>query len=126
MKKLILSLIISLFPVPVLAQVPIDPLRLPDSEAGSYVYTLGIGYSPYGQQREFVGFFGDPGTLTRINRDFNFSFSGSYSFNKNLTIYGNATPYLFMKEEKQQFTNESITTRKTETDITGSLALEYR
>jgi hypothetical protein len=42
MKKLILSLIISLFPIPVLAQVPIDPLRLPDSEAGSYVYTLGI------------------------------------------------------------------------------------
>jgi hypothetical protein len=126
MKKLIASLIISLFPLPVLAQVPIDPLRLPDSEAGSYVYTLGINYSPYGQQREFVDFFGDPGTLTRIDNNFNLSFSGSYNFNKNISIYGNVAPSLFIREEKQQFINESITTTKTETDITGGLALEYR
>ncbi len=126
MKKLILSLIISLFPLPVLAQVPIDPLRLPDSEAGSYVYTLGINYSPYGQQREFVDFFGDPGTLTRIDNNFNLSFSGSYNFNKNISIYSNVAPSLFIRQEKQQFINESITTTKTETDITGGLALEYR
>jgi len=126
MKKLILSLIISLFPIPVLAQVPIDPLRLPDSEAGSYVYTVGIGYSPYGIEREFVDFVGDPGRYTRIDNNFNLSFSGSYNFNKNISIYGNVAPFLFMREEKQQFINESITTTKTETDITGGLALEYR
>ncbi|TAE59151.1 MAG: hypothetical protein EAZ76_02235 [Nostocales cyanobacterium] len=126
MKKLILSLIISLFPIPVLAQVPIDPLRLPDSEAGSYIYTFGIGYSPSGIERDFVDFFGDPARLTLTENSLNLSFSGGYSFNKNLSIYANVIPSLFVREEKQQFINESITTRRSETDITGSLALEYR
>lgn len=126
MKKLILTLIISLFPIPVLAQVPIDPLRLPDSEAGSYVFTFGIGYNPSGIEREFIDFLGDPARLTVIDNNLNLSFSGSYSFNKNLSIYSNVAPSLFIREEKQQFINESITNRTTETDITGSLALEYR
>lgn len=126
MKKLILSIIFPLFTTPVLAQVPIDPLRLPDGEAGSYVYTLGIGYSPSGRQREFVDFFGDPGRFTLIDNNLNLSFSGSYSFNKNISIYSNVVPSLFIREEKQQFINESITTTNTETDITGGLAIEYR
>jgi hypothetical protein len=126
LNQLIFSLIISLFPIPVLAQVPIDPLRLPDSEAGSYIYTFGIGYSPSGTERDFVDFFGEPARLTLIENSLNLSFSGGYSFNKNLSIYANVIPSLFLREETQQFINESITTRRTETDITGSLALEYR
>ncbi len=125
MKKAIATIVFSFLATPVLAQVPIDPLKLPDSEAGSYVYTLGIGYSPDGQQEEYIDFSGEPASFTYQEKQLNLSFSGSYSFSKNISIYGNIIPYLLIKEETQKFGDQSNTNTETETDISGDLSLEY-
>ncbi|GEM_PF-6266782 len=125
MKKLILSLILPLITTPVLAQVPIDPLKLPDVEAGSYVYTFGLGYNPDGQERIFADFFGEPIIFQRSEQGYNLNFSGSYSFNQNLSIYGNILPSLLIREDTQRFGDQSITNRETNTDLGGNLSVEY-
>lgn len=127
MKKILLTLNFFFVTAPVLSQVPIDPLKLPDSEAGSYVYTLGIGYSPDGQRKEFLDFFdGNYLNITETNNTFNFLISASYSFNKHIAIYGNISPFLSIEEKKTDFIDTLTTTRNTNTDVTGGLSLEYR
>jgi hypothetical protein len=127
MKKIFLSIIFSLFTTPILAQVPIDPLKLPDSEAGSYVYTLGIGYIPDGQEKEFLDFLdGNYLRFTENNNNFNFSLSAGYSFNKHFTVYGNVVPALSIQTVKQEFNDISTEDTETDIDVTSGLSLEYR
>jgi hypothetical protein len=126
MKKFFFSILFSLFTTPILAQVPIDPLKLPDSEAGSYVYTLGIGYTPDGKEREFLDFSDNYLRLTETNNTFDFSLSAGYSFNKHFTIYGNVVPSLFNQTVKQEFNDISTKDTDTDIDVTSGLSLEYR
>lgn len=126
MKRFPLWLTLLFLGTPVYAQTPIDPLKLPDAEAGSYVYTLGIGYTPDGQEDIFADPFGNPVRFTRFNQGLDVTFSGSYSFNEHFSISGNVSPTLSIRQETQELENDSITETDTETNIGGGLAVEYR
>jgi len=115
-----------LFSFPVLAQTPIDPLRLPQAETGSYIYNLGITYTPDGQQRTLFDELGNPFIATRFNQNLGFFLSGSYSFNQNISIAGGINSSLLIRNEKQEFRNFTQTQTQTDADFGAGLSLEYR
>jgi Outer membrane protein beta-barrel domain len=126
MKRFLILPITLLICEPVQAQIPIDPLRLPDEEAGGYIYTFGVNYIPEGRE----GFDFDAAQNTFNFKGFNqsvlFSFSGSYSFNRHLSISANVNPNLYIGTEKRDFGNRTEKTIGTNTDIGVGLSVEYR
>lgn len=126
MKRFLILPITLLICEPVQAQIPIDPLRLPDEEAGGYIYTFGVNYIPEGRE----GFDFDAAQNTFNFKGFNqsvlFSFSGSYSFNRHLSISANVNPNLYIGTEKRDFGNRTEKTIGTNTEIGAGLSVEYR
>lgn len=126
MKKLVLFLLSFSVTSPALAQTPIDPLKLPQAESGSYIYTFGVNYTPDGQQRLFLDEFGNPFTTTRFDQNLIFSVSGSYSFNENISIAGGLNSAIFFRSEKDEFADSNHRHTETDTNYSGALSLEYR
>jgi hypothetical protein len=111
---------------PAVAQVPIDPLRLPEEKSGSYIYTFSMDYTPDGREGFDFDSEGNPFSFETVNQLISFSISGSYSFNPYLSIVGNVTPVLFMSRETRYFGDKNDTISETNTDITTGLFVEYR
>ncbi|MFE1745972.1 outer membrane beta-barrel protein [Coleofasciculus sp. H7-2] len=111
---------------PALAQVPIDPLRLPDEETGGYIYTFGVNYIPSGRDGFDFDREGTPFNFETFNQSINFSVSGSYTFSRNLSISANVNPNLFIGRQKRDFSNRTQTLTETNTDLGAGLSVEYR
>lgn len=127
MKKGLLILPIALLiSQPAVAQVPIDPLRLPEEETGAYIYTFSINYIPDGREGFDFEPDGTPFNFETFNQLINFSGSGSYSFSPYVSISASVTPSLFIFKEKRDFGDRTETRTETDTDITSNLSLEYR
>lgn len=127
MSKGLLILLIALFmSQPAVAQVPIDPLRLPEEETGGYIYTFSINYIPDGREGFDFDSDGTPFNFETFNQLINFSGSGSYSFSPYVSISASVIPSLFISKEKRDFGTRMETRTETDTDITTDLSLEYR
>ncbi|HAX74819.1 MAG TPA: hypothetical protein DCY88_03030 [Cyanobacteria bacterium UBA11372] len=111
---------------PALAQTPIDPLRLPEEERGSYIYTFGVNYIPDGREGFDFDREGIPFNFETFNQLINLSVSGSYSFSRNLGISVNVNPNLFIGRQKRDFTDRTETLTETNSDIGAGLSVEYR
>jgi hypothetical protein len=125
-KRLLILPIALLISQPAVAQVPIDPLRLPEEETGGYIYTFSINYIPDGREGFDFDPEGNPLNFETFNQLINFSGSGSYSFSPYVSISANVTPSLFISKETRDFGARTETTTETNTDITSDLSLEYR
>ncbi|WP_293125689.1 outer membrane beta-barrel protein [Microcoleus sp. bin38.metabat.b11b12b14.051] len=126
MKRVLILPIALLICQPALAQIPIDPLRLPDEETGGYIYTFGVNYIPSGRDGFDFDREGTPFNFETFNQSINFSVSGSYSFSRNLSISANVNPNLFIGRQKRDFSNRTQTLTETNTDIGAGLSVEYR
>ena len=127
-KRVPILLIAFLICQPAQAQIPIDPLRLPEEETGGYIYTFGVNYIPDGREGLDFDREGTPFNYETFNQSINFSASGSYSFSRNLSISANVNPNLFIGTEKRDFGNrtEKATETNSDTDIGAGLSVEYR
>lgn len=126
MKRVYLLLICFLICQPARAQIPIDPLRLPEEETGGYIYTFGVNYIPDGREGLDFDPEGNPFNFETFNQSINFSASGSYSFSPYLSIGANINPSLFIGTEKRDLGNRTEKSTETNTDIGAGLSLEYR
>jgi len=126
MKQVPLLPIALLICQPALAQLPIDPLRLPQEETGGYTYTFGASYIPDGREGLDFDREGNPFNFETFNQSINFSASGSYSFSPNLGISANINPNLFIGRQQRDFSNRTETLTQTNTDIGAGLSVEYR
>jgi hypothetical protein len=126
MKRVLILPLALLICQPALAQIPIDPLRLPQEETGGYTYTFGASYIPDGREGLDFDREGNPFNFETFNQSINFSASGSYSFSPNLGISANINPNLFIGREKRDFSNRTQTLTETNTNIGAGLSVEYR
>ncbi|MGK7902465.1 MAG: hypothetical protein AB4352_13810 [Hormoscilla sp.] len=125
-KGLLILPIALLISQPAVAQVPIDPLRLPEEETGSYIYNFSINYIPDGREGFDFEPDGTPFNFETFNQLINFSGSGSYSFSPYVSISASVIPSLFIFKEKRDFGDRTETRTETDTDISTDLSLEYR
>ena len=109
-----------------IAQVPIDPLRLPGEETGNYTFTFTVNYTPDGREGSDLDVEGFPFNFTTFSQSINFSASGSYTFNRHISIAANFNPNIFVTREKLDFGDRSQSLTRTDSDIGGGLSLEYR
>ncbi len=109
-----------------LAQVPIDPLRLPGEETGNYTYTFTVNYTPDGREGADLDGEGFPFNFTTFGQSINFSASGSYTFSRHISIAANFNPNIFVTTEKRDFEDRTERVTRTDSDMGGGLSLEYR
>jgi hypothetical protein len=108
------------------AQVPIDPLRLPGEEAGNYTYTFTVNYTPDGREGADLDGEGFPFNFTTFGQSINFSASGSYTFSRHISIAANFSPSIFVTTQKLDFDDRTESVTTTGSDVGGGLSLEYR
>lgn len=125
-KGLLILPIVLLISEPVLGQVPIDPLRLPEEKSGSYIYTFSIDYTPDGREGFDFDSEGNPFSFETFNQLISFSISGNYSFNQNLSVLGNVSPILFISKQTRDFGETNDIISENNTDIATGLFVEYR
>lgn len=109
-----------------IAQVPIDPLRLPGEETGNYTFTFTVNYTPDGREGSDVDVEGFPFNFTTFGQSINFSASGSYTFNRHISIAANFNPNISVTRAKLDFDDRSQSVKQTDSDIGGGVSLEYR
>jgi hypothetical protein len=125
-KLLLLSLLSILIGEKAQAQTPIDPLKLPQAEIGTYIYTFGVNFTPDSQRRVNFDEFGRPFVDTILYQNLSTSFTGSYSFDKSLSMAGGVNYNLSLEDQKQENADFKQYNHRSFNNVNGGLSLEYR
>ncbi|HEY9701169.1 MAG TPA: hypothetical protein V6C58_01910, partial [Allocoleopsis sp.] len=125
-KLLLLSLLSILLGEKAKAQTPIDPLKLPQAEIGTYIYTFGINFIPDSKKTVLFDELGRPFLDTIFYQNIGTSLSGSYSFDESLSIAGGFNYALSIENQKQENADFKQYNERSFSNASGGLSLEYR